>query len=168
MSTSEAKQNRRSLLMTRAGDLLPGILPDGFALSDALRKAEPPPKPIIVSKRSTQRSSRLVAVRDDREQGKPQHFGYLARPFILCGLPFKKPEKGVSYYKRQNGNEVLEIIAHPEHGLPFGMDIEVLIWTCILAKQAMLGNNGKCPAVLEFASGADFLKAFDLPLDGAS
>jgi hypothetical protein len=154
---------------TRAGDLLPEILPDGLSLSDASVKAEPPPKKNIrISKRVAQRSSRLVAVREDREQGRPQHFGYLARPFILCGLPFKKPKKGVSYYKRQNGNEVLEIIAHPEHGLPFGMDVEVLIWTCILAKQAMLSNNGKCPAVLEFASGADFLKAFDLPLDGAS
>ena len=32
----------------------------------------------------------------------------------------------------------------------------------------MLQNDGRCPPVLEFASGADFLKAFDLPLDGAS
>ena len=60
----------------------------------------------------------------------------------LCGLPFKKPSKSVSFYRRQNGNEVLEIVAHPEHGLPFRMDVEVLIWTCILAKQAML-RDGK-------------------------
>jgi hypothetical protein len=48
------------------------------------------------------------------------------------------------------------------------MDIEVLIWTCVLAKGAMLGNDNKCPRVLDFATGADFLKAFDLRLDGAS
>jgi hypothetical protein len=147
---------------THVGDLLADILPP-----------EPTPQlepvaPVKLSKRSVSRVNRLVAIREDREEGKPQHFGYLARPFILCGLPFKKPAKGVSLYKRQNGNEVLEIVAHPEHGLPFGMDVEVLIWTCILAKQAMLKNGNTCPRVLEFASGADFLKAFALPLDGAS
>ena len=149
--------------LTHIGDLSADL----FATIPAPETPEAKPqKP--TSKRTIKRSNWLVAIREDREEGKPPQFGYLARPFILCGLPFKKPQKGVSYYKRQNGNEVLEIIGHPEHGLPFGMDIEVLIWTCILAKRAMLRNNGKCPPVLEFASGAEFLKAFDLPLDGAS
>jgi len=143
------------------------IAADLLATIPAPEISEPPPKK-LTSKRAVKRSNRLVAIREDREQGKPQQFGYLARPFILCGLPFKKPNKGVSYYKRQNGDELLEIIAHPDHGLPFGMDIEVLIWTCILAKKTMLQNNGQCPPVLEFQSGADFLKAFGLPLDGAS
>jgi hypothetical protein len=128
----------------------------------------PQPEPVRISKRQLQRANRLVAIREDREHGKLQHLGYLARPFVLCGLPFKKPKAGAAYYKRQNGNEVLEIVAHPEHGLPFGMDIEVLIWTCILAKEAMIQNGNRCPEVLEFKSGADFLRTFGLPLDGAS
>src|SRR5436305_12026395 len=90
----------------------------------------------------------------------------MARPFVLCGLPFKKPNKDVTYYKRVNGDEIFEITASPEHGLPFGMDLEVLIWVSTLAKRAMIKNGGKCPRVLEFASGAEFLKAFDLPRDG--
>jgi hypothetical protein len=128
----------------------------------------PARKPLRISNRQLERANRLVALREDWEYAKAQHLGYLARPFVLCGLPFKKPKAGVAYYKRQNGNEVLEIVAHPEHGLPFGMDIEVLIWTCILAKEAMLQNGNRCPEVLQFKSGADFLKAFGLPLDGRS
>jgi hypothetical protein len=149
--------------LTAIGDLLADLMP---AVSQ--QQGEPTTPKKLEAKRAIKRANRLVAIREDREERKPQHFGYLARPFILCGLPFKKPKKGVSFYKRQNGNEVLEIVGHPEHGLPFGMDIEVLIWTCILAKRAMLKNGGKCPEVLEFATAAEFLKAFDLPLDGAS
>jgi Replication initiator protein A len=146
--------------LTRAGDLLAGLLSP---------ETPPPQQPAesgAISKRATKRSGRIVAVRESREQGKEQRVGYLARPFILCGLPFKKPDKSKTYYRRENGDEVLEITASPEHGLPFGMDYEVLIWVSTLAKKAMLKNGGKCPRVLEFASGAEFLKAFDLPLDG--
>ncbi|MBV9483007.1 MAG: hypothetical protein JO249_20025, partial [Acidobacteria bacterium] len=122
-----------------------------------------------VTQRQRQRADRLIAIRQDREKPeKPQQLGYLARPFILCGLPFKRPKKGATLYRRENGDEVLEIVAHPDSQIPYGMDIEVLIWTCVLAKAAMIQNGGKCPRVLEFGTGADFLKAFDLRLDGAS
>jgi hypothetical protein len=108
-----------------------------------------------------------MRVRAVREADK-QRVGYLARPFILCGLPFKKPKQGTSHYKRENGDEVLEITASPEYGLPFGMDMEVLIWVSTLAARSRKKNNGKIPRVLEFASGSEFLKAFGLPLDGPS
>ena len=58
------------------------------------------------------RIGRLLAVREDREQDT-QRVGYMARPFILCGLPFKKPNPSTTYYRRQNGDELLEITGIP-------------------------------------------------------
>jgi hypothetical protein len=89
----------------------------------------------------------------------------LAKPFLLLGLPFK-PVRGTTHYKRTNGNDVMEIIGSPDHGLPFGEDILVLIWVSTLAVLNM--KDGKIPRVIEFRRAADMLKAFDLPLDGAS
>lgn len=155
-------RERRQSGLIHVADLLPDIMPEQ-------PPPEPQPAPATITKRQRQRADRLVAIREDREQTeKPQRLGYLARPFILCGLPFKKPKKGTTLYRRQNGDEVLEIVAHPDSEIPYGMDMEVLIWTCVLAKSAMLQNGGQCPRVLEFGTGADFLKAFDLRLDGAS
>jgi hypothetical protein len=119
-----------------------------------------------VSKRSQKRVEGLQRIRLERQDEK-QRLGYLARPFILCGLPFK-PKKGESVYKRINGNEVLEIIASPEFGLPFGADTQVLVWVSTIAVLQMPLNGGKVPREIKFRSGADFLRAFDLPLDGAS
>jgi Replication initiator protein A len=144
------------------GDLLADILPPELSTPDAAL-----PEPVKAqSERANKRTGRVIAVRENREQDKQPRIGYLARPFILCGLPFKKPENGVAHYKRENGDEVFEITTSSDHGLPFGMDYEVLIWVSTLAKHAMMKNEGNCPRSLEFASGADFLKAFDLPLDG--
>jgi hypothetical protein len=151
----------------RCGEILkqiPALLPDILPPEPPAPEPAPNQPP---SKRVIARTGRVIAIRDDRQQNdKRQRIGYMARPFILCGLPFKKPGKTISHYERENGDEVFEITASPKHGLPFGMDFEVLIWVSMLAKRAMTANGGKCPRVLQFASGADFLKAFDLPLDG--
>jgi len=151
--------------MKRASEILAGWLPDDLA--PLPETTTPPPAPVQTSKRMERRIGRLLAVREDREQDN-QRVGYMARPFILCGLPFKKPSQATTYYKRQNGDAVLEITASPEYGLPFGMDLEVLAWVSTLAAHGRKANGGRIPRVLEFASGAEFLKAFGLPLDGPS
>ena len=56
-----------------------------------------------------------------REEGK-QNVGFSSRPFVLCGLPVRKPTKGETLYERRNGNLVLQITGHPHYGLPFGQD----------------------------------------------
>jgi hypothetical protein len=140
---------------------------DSFVrVGDLLNNIEMPEPGKSISKRKQKRVEGIERIRAERQEEK-QRLGYLARPFILCGLPFK-PKKGQSTYKRINGNEVLEIIASPEYGLPYGADIQVLVWVSTLAVLQMAANNGKIPRVITFRSGADFLKAFDLPLDGAS
>jgi hypothetical protein len=147
--------------MKRAGDLLPEILPDGLTPPDP---SKPQAKPGKVSKRVGRRIEHIQRIHADRTN-ETQKLGYLARPFILCGLPFK-PKKGMHIYKRENGDEVLEIHASPEYGLPFGADIQVLVWVSTLAVLGMKDNGGQIPRVIEFRSGADFLRAFGLPLDG--
>lgn len=153
------KQQRSGL--THIGDLLADVLPTEAPVSV---EQKPESSRTSISKRTTRRVDRILAIRDDREQ-HTQKLGYLARPFILCGLPFK-PKKGVHVYRRQNGNEVLEIHGSPEYGLPFGGDIQVLVWVSTLAVLGMKDNGGNVPRVIEFHSGADFLRAFGLPLDG--
>jgi hypothetical protein len=153
--------------MSSQRDAKQGLVKIGDLLTDFVQLVESPPeKTVSASKRSQKRLDGVERIRLERQEEK-QRLGYLARPFILCGLPFK-PKKGQSVYKRVNGNEVLEIIASPDYGLPFGADTQVLVWVSTLAVLQMKDNGGKIPRVITFKSGADFLKAFDLPLDGAS
>ena len=56
-------------------------------------------------------------VREQRENGK-QVIAYHARPFVLCGLPLRKPPADQILYTRRNGIFLLEITAHPRFGLP--------------------------------------------------
>lgn len=149
--------------LTPIGDLLTGVLP---TTPEPTQPTSELPASSKVSKRGERRVDRVLAIRNDREQ-QTQKLGYLARPFILCGLPFK-PKKGVHVYRRENGDEMLEIHGSAEHGLPFGGDIQVLVWVSTLAILGIKDNGGKVPRVIEFHSGADFLRAFGLPLDGKS
>ncbi len=130
-----------------------------------LPKPKPTPTPKkaarAVSKQDGRRLDHVQRIREQREDDT-QQLGYLAKPFLLLGLPFK-PVKG-SYYKRTNGNDVLEITGSPEHALPFGEDILVLIWVSTLA--VLNKRDGKIPRVIEFKRAADMLKAFGLPVDG--
>jgi hypothetical protein len=41
-----------------------------------------------------------------------------ARPFVLCGIPLRRPPAGELTHHRQNGKFLLEIIAHPRFGSP--------------------------------------------------
>jgi hypothetical protein len=145
------KTTAGSLVST--GDLLAGIVPEETV------SPEPPAK---LSKRMGKRLDNIERVRLSREK-EEQQIGYLAKPFLLCGLPFK-PVKNASLYERKNGNETLTITANPKHGLPFGADIQVLIWVSTLA--VLQKVDGKIPRVIEFESAAEMLKAFGLPLDG--
>ena len=114
-----------------------------------------------MTKQDRKRLDHVHQIRADRENDE-QQLGYLAKPFLLLGLPFK-PVKGTSHYKRTNGDDVLEIVGSPEHGLPFGEDILVLIWVSTLA--VLNKREGKIPRVIEFKRAAVMLKAFDLPVD---
>jgi hypothetical protein len=85
--------------LVHAGNLLAELIPaEVLAPKEQIQSSKQQPLSTAVvpepSKRAAQRIDRVVAVRETREQDKEQRIGYLARPFVLCGLPFKKPAKG--------------------------------------------------------------------------
>src|ERR1051325_1267372 len=97
-------------------------------------------------------------VRIARERGE-QNIGVSSRPFVLCGLPIKRPKRGTLVYTRRNGRYRLGITAHPTWGLPFGQDRLIPIWVATLASV----NKRR---VIQFDSGAEILDLFSLPKDG--
>lgn len=113
---------------------------------------------IVPSKRQMRRLEYFEVVRTAREEGK-QSIAFNSRPFILCGLPVRRPAKGTRDYIRRNGRFTLEITGHREYGLPFGQDRVIPIWLATLA----LRQNSR---TVKFRSAAQLLDTFDLRKDG--
>lgn len=112
----------------------------------------------VVSKRQGKRLEMFEMVRTTRDEGK-QLIGFNSRPFILCGLPVKRPAKGTRDYIRRNWRFNLEIAGHREYGLPFGQDRLIPIWLATMA----LRQKSK---TVKFRSAAQLLDTFGLPKDG--
>ena len=87
---------------------------------------------LVVSKQKLRQAEGTCMVRMKREEGK-QNVGFSSRPFVLCGLPVRKPPTGEMLYERRNGDFVLQITGHPSYGLPFGQDRIVPIYLATLA-----------------------------------
>lgn len=111
-----------------------------------------------ISKRQGKRLEMFEMVRTTRDEGK-QLIGFNSRPFILCGLPVKRPAKGTRDYIRRNWRFNLEIAGHREYGLPFGQDRLIPIWLATMA----LRQKSK---TVKFRSAAQLLDTFGLPKDG--
>ena len=76
---------------------------------------------LVVSKRQQKRIESIELIRDQRQQGR-QELAFNSRPFVLCGLPIRRPADGSLKHTRKNGRFVLDVVAHPDYGLPFGQD----------------------------------------------
>ena len=111
----------------------------------------------VTSRRLKQLNS-VVLIREQREQRK-QEVVINARPFVLCGLPLRPLPKDQLVYKRRNGNFFLQIVAHPDFGLPFGQDRLIPIWVATLA----LRQKSR---TVHFESAAKMLEFFRLAKDG--
>lgn len=112
-----------------------------------------------LSKRKRKRIESCELVRELRDEQR-QDLAFHSRPFVLCGLPIRRPEAGTLKYTRRNGRFVLEIVGHPDFGLPFGQDRLIPLWVATLAVRQ------KSKTIL-FRSAAEILEEFDLPRDGA-
>jgi hypothetical protein len=110
------------------------------------------------SPRNERRVEAVVPVREKRDSGT-QELSFGARPFILCGLPIRRLPAGTLTYTRRNGRFFLEIVGHPEFGVPFGQDRLVLLW---LATEAVRQRS----PVVEFESAAQILNKWGLPTNG--
>ena len=94
------------------------------------------------------RASSIELVRGDRPSGPPLMFN--SRPFLLCGLPLKRPAAGTLVHRRRNGLFALEVTGHPEFGLPFGQDRLIPLW---VASRSVRQNRRE----IHFETGAEIL-----------
>jgi hypothetical protein len=111
-----------------------------------------------ITRRRTKKLDAIAEVQERRWQYKSER-AYSARPFVLCGIPVRRPAKHILEYSRQNGRFRLRVIGHPDYGLPFGQDRLLLIW---IATMAIWQKSRE----IRFRSAATILKAFGLPKDG--
>ena len=124
-----------------AGTVLKGILPE-----------------LVVSKQKLRQAEGSCLVRIKREE-KNQTLAFSSRPFVLCGLPVRRPQAGELLFERRNGSFVLQITGHPEFGLPFGQDRLVPIYLATLAVQQK-------SQTVRFRSGAEMLETFGMQKGG--
>ena len=113
---------------------------------------------LVVSNQKLRQAESNCIVRLKREEGK-QNLGFSSRPFVLCGLPVRKPRKGEMMHERRNGNFVLQITAHPNYGLPFGQDRIVPIYLATLAVRQQ-------SQTIRFRTAAEMLETFGMHKGG--
>ncbi len=113
---------------------------------------------LVVSKQKLRQAEGSSIVRLKREE-KKQNVGFSSRPFVLCGLPVRKPPAGEMLYERRNGNFVLQITGHPNYGLPFGQDRVVPIYLATLAVRQQ-------SQTIRFRTAAEMLETFGMHKGG--
>lgn len=126
--------------------------------ADTTTPALPQAKVITISRRRRRQIESMVLAREERERGE-QRLVYSSRPFVLCGLPVRRPPANVLLHERRNGKFFLQITGHPKLGLPFGQDRLIPIWAATLA----IRQNSR---LIRFSSAAELLDTFGLPKDG--
>jgi hypothetical protein len=111
------------------------------------------------SKQKQKRVEILELLRTKRE-GSTQNIGFASRPFVLCGLPVKRPAKGALLHERRNGNFLLQVIGHPQYGVPWGQDRLVPIFLATLAVRQQSQR-------ITFRSAAAMLDLFGMQQGGS-
>jgi hypothetical protein len=111
---------------------------------------------IPLTKRKLKKLDAIASAKDPQRRSQR---AYSARPFVLCGIPVRRPHHQTLEYSRRNGRFRLRVIGHPDYGLPFGQDRLLLIW---IASMATWQKNRE----IRFRSAATILETFGLPKDG--
>jgi hypothetical protein len=114
---------------------LPDSVDSGFRqVGEILRLHRPG---FLVSKRRLRQSGTICSVRQKCE-AETQNLGFSSRPFVLCGLPVKRPASGCLLHERRNGQFVLQVTGHPSYGLPWGQDrlIPIFLSTLLIRQQS--------------------------------
>jgi hypothetical protein len=111
-----------------------------------------------ITRRRLKKLDAIAEVHERRRDHKTER-AYSARPFVLCGIPVRRPAKSTLEYSRQNGRFRLRVIGHPDYGLPFGQDRLLLIWIATMATWQKTRE-------IHFRSAAAILETFGLPKDG--
>lgn len=111
-----------------------------------------------VSRQQLRQAASVQLVRNRREAAK-QQLGFASRPFVLCGLPVRRPPRSTLVYERRNGLFTLQITGHPDFGLPFGQDRLVPIFLATLAVRQR-------SQTIRFRSAAQMLETFGMAKGG--
>ena len=101
----------------------------------------------------------MQLVRLHREDGT-QNLGFASRPFVLCGLPIKRPPKGALLHERRNGQFLLQVTGHPIYGVPWGQDRLVPSFVATLAMRQQ-------KQTITFRSAAEMLDIFGMQQGGS-
>jgi Plasmid encoded RepA protein len=114
---------------------------------------------LLASKRKLRQAVTICSVREKRE-AEAQNLGFSSRPFVLCGLPVKRPALGCLLHERRNGQFVLQVTGHPSYGLPWGQDrlIPIFLATLAIRQQS---------ARITFSSAAEMLDTFGMQQGGS-
>ena len=113
---------------------------------------------LLVSRHKLRQAEGVSLVREKREAGN-QILGFATRPFVLCGLPIRRPPQSDLVYERRNGFFTLQITGHPDFGLPFGQDRLVPIFLSTLAVRQQ-------SQTIRFKSAAQMLDTFGMAKGG--
>src|SRR3954468_4603531 len=140
--TVSKRQNQTPAGLERVGSLL--------------REAHPE---LVISKRRMRKVEAIACVRLKRDDAR-QNLGFSSRPFVLCGLPVKRPPSGCLLHERRNGQFVLQVTGHPSYGLPWGQDRLVPIFLATLAIRQRSPRIG-------FESAAQMLDTFAMQQGGS-
>jgi Plasmid encoded RepA protein len=122
---------------------------------DVLKQTYPE---LLVSKRKMRQATSIELVRCRRATARP-NLGFASRPFVLCGLPIRKPMRGELLHERRNGHFLLQVTGHPSYGLPWGQDRLVPIFLATLAIRQRT-------QFVRFNSGAEMLDTFGMQQGG--
>ena len=137
--------------MQKAGDILKS--------SETLKKLTGQETDVVVSKQQLGRIESISMARMGDGSAR-QELVYSSRPFVLCGLPVRRPKKNVLKHERRTaGKFILQITGHPDYGLPFGQDRLIPIWVATLALRQQ-------DRFVSFKSAAEILDTFGLHKDG--
>lgn len=113
----------------------------------------------VLSKRRRRKAESIECVRLNREAAR-QNLGFSSRPFVLCGLPVKRPPPGCLLHERRNGQFILQVTGHPSYGLPWGQDRLVPIFLATLAVRQQSPR-------ITFGSAAEMLDTFGMQQGGS-
>jgi hypothetical protein len=113
---------------------------------------------LIVTKQHLRRAEAFACVRLKRQEAK-QNLGFASRPFVLCGLPIKRPAAGQLLHERRNGQFSLQVTGHPAYGLPWGQDrlIPIFLATLAIRQQSQM---------IQFRSAVEMLESFGMQQGG--
>ena len=111
-----------------------------------------------ISRRRLKQIESIELIREQREN-RHQQLAFHARPFVLCGLPLRRPPADQLLYSRSNGKFFLQVLGHPDYGLPFGQDRLIPIWVATLAVRQR-------SRIVRFHRASEMLDFFRLFKDG--